>query len=44
MEYNLAESSWGQEEIETLHKVIDGGRFTMGENVKNCINLFSHII
>jgi len=34
MEYNLAESSWGQEEIETLHKIIDGGRFTMGESVK----------
>jgi CDP-4-dehydro-6-deoxyglucose reductase, E1 len=34
MEYNLAESSWGQEEIEALHKIIDGGRFTMGENVK----------
>lgn len=34
MEYNLAESSWGQEEIEALHKVIDEGRFTMGDSVK----------
>jgi CDP-4-dehydro-6-deoxyglucose reductase, E1 len=34
MKYNLAESSWGPEEIEALHKVIDGGRFTMGESVK----------
>ncbi len=34
MQYNLAESSWGQEEIEVLHKVIDEGRFTMGDSVK----------
>lgn len=34
MKYSLAESSWGQEEIEAIHKVIDGGRFTMGENVQ----------
>ena len=34
MKYNLAESSWGQEEIDSLHKIIDGGRFTMGESVK----------
>jgi CDP-6-deoxy-D-xylo-4-hexulose-3-dehydrase len=34
MKYNLAESSWGQEEIESLHKIIDGGRFTMGDSVK----------
>jgi CDP-4-dehydro-6-deoxyglucose reductase, E1 len=33
MKYCLAESSWGQEEIEALHRVIDGGRFTMGESV-----------
>jgi CDP-4-dehydro-6-deoxyglucose reductase, E1 len=34
MNYSLAESSWGQEEIDALHKVIDGGRFTMGDSVK----------
>jgi CDP-4-dehydro-6-deoxyglucose reductase, E1 len=34
MKYCLAESSWGQEEIESLHKIIDSGRFTMGESVK----------
>ena len=33
MKYRLAESSWGQEEIKTLHKVIDRGQFTMGESV-----------
>ncbi len=33
MFYELAASSWGQEEIEALQKVIDGGFFTMGENV-----------
>jgi CDP-4-dehydro-6-deoxyglucose reductase, E1 len=41
MEYNLAESSWGQEEIEILHKVIDEGRFTMGENVKRFEKIFA---
>ena len=33
MNYNLAESSWGEEEIEALHKVIEVGRFTMGDHV-----------
>ncbi|MFQ5432009.1 MAG: DegT/DnrJ/EryC1/StrS family aminotransferase [Nitrospinota bacterium] len=33
MFYELASSSWGGEEIEALHKVIDGGMFTMSENV-----------
>ena len=34
MEYELANSSWGEEEIEAMQRVIKGGRFTMGENVK----------
>lgn len=41
MEYNLAESSWGQEEIEALHKVIDRGRFTMGESVMHFERAFA---
>ena len=41
MEYNLAESSWGQEEIEALHKVIDSGRFTMGDSVKTFEKTFA---
>jgi len=31
--YELASSSWGDEEIKALHKVIDSGMFTMSENV-----------
>ena len=33
MFYELASSSWGDEEIKALHKVIDSGMFTMSENV-----------
>jgi CDP-6-deoxy-D-xylo-4-hexulose-3-dehydrase len=33
MRYELAVSSWGQEEIDALHRVIRSGRFTMGEEV-----------
>lgn len=33
MFYDLASSSWGREEIAAMHRVIDSGRFTMGENV-----------
>lgn len=34
MFYDLAASSWGPEEIEAMQRVIAGGFFTMGENVK----------
>ncbi len=34
MEYELSNSSWGEEEIEAMQRVIRGGRFTMGENVR----------
>ncbi len=34
MRYELAESSWGNEEIEAIHRVIKSGMFSMGENVK----------
>jgi len=33
MFYDLAASSWGQEELDAIQRVIAGGRFTMGENV-----------
>lgn len=34
MFYDLASSSWGGEEIAAMQRVIDSGRFTMGENVQ----------
>jgi len=34
MFYELAASSWGKEELAAMQRVIDGGFFTMSENVK----------
>ncbi len=34
MFYELASSSWGTEEIDAIQRVVQGGRFTMGESVK----------
>lgn len=34
MEYQLASTSWGKEELQALQRVIDSDRYTMGENVK----------
>lgn len=34
MFYELAASTWGQEEKDAIQRVIDSNRFTMGENVK----------
>jgi CDP-4-dehydro-6-deoxyglucose reductase, E1 len=34
MNYDLASSSWDDEEIQTIQRVIASGRLTMGENVK----------
>lgn len=33
MPYNLTSSSWGNEEIDAIHRVIASDRFTMGDNV-----------
>ena len=32
--FPLAASSWGQEEIDAMHRVIASGKFTMGEHVQ----------
>ncbi len=34
MFYDLASSSWGEEEIQAMHRVIQSGMLTMGENVR----------
>lgn len=34
MFYELASSSWGEEELQAMQRVIDSGFFTMSENVK----------
>ena len=34
MFYDLASSTWGQEEIDAMQRVIASGMFTMGENVR----------
>src|SRR5205085_6876477 len=33
MFYDLAASTWGQEEIDAIRRTIEAGRFTMGEQV-----------
>jgi CDP-4-dehydro-6-deoxyglucose reductase, E1 len=34
MKYRLASDTWGQEEINAIHRVIASGRYTMGDEVK----------
>jgi len=34
MEYKLASNTWDDKEISAIHRVVDSGRFTMGEEVK----------
>ena len=34
MFYDLASSSWGPEELAAMRRVIESGRFTMGEHVE----------
>ncbi|HUF03044.1 MAG TPA: DegT/DnrJ/EryC1/StrS family aminotransferase [Aridibacter sp.] len=39
--YPLASSSWDESEIEAMHRVIDSGKFTMGEEVAACEREFA---
>ena len=41
MEYKLATSSWGKEEINAIHKVIDSGMYSMGTQVESFEKEFS---
>ena len=41
MFYDLASSSWGTEEIDAIKRVIDQGRFTMGESVRRFEEAFA---
>jgi CDP-6-deoxy-D-xylo-4-hexulose-3-dehydrase len=41
MFYELASSSWGDEEIAAMHRVIASGMFTMGENVRRFEEAFA---
>jgi CDP-6-deoxy-D-xylo-4-hexulose-3-dehydrase len=41
MYYDLASSSWGDEEIQAIQRVVDSGRFTMGENVSRFEDAFT---
>tara|TARA_B100000686_G_C16723881_1_gene936625 strand:+ start:225 stop:1409 length:1185 start_codon:yes stop_codon:yes gene_type:complete len=44
MEYKLAASSWGKEEVQAMHNVIESGSHSMGENVKKFENEFAAYI
>ncbi|BDU71077.1 DegT/DnrJ/EryC1/StrS family aminotransferase [Mesoterricola silvestris] len=39
--FPLATTSWGTEEIDAMHRVIDSGMYTMGPNVKACEKAFA---
>src|SRR5262245_39362383 len=41
MFYDLASSSWGQEELDAVNRVIRSGQFTMGENVRRFERAFA---
>ena len=41
MFYELASSSWGDEEIQAIQRVVASGRFTMGENVNRFEEAFA---
>ncbi|MBI4396759.1 MAG: DegT/DnrJ/EryC1/StrS family aminotransferase [Elusimicrobia bacterium] len=34
MRFELSSSSWGPEEVQAAKRILDGGRYTMGENVR----------
>ena len=41
MFYDLASTSWGDEELQAMKRVIDSGRFTMGEHVRRFEEAFA---
>ena len=41
MFYDLASSSWGQEELDAINRVVRSGQFTMGENVRRFEEAFA---
>ena len=41
MVYELASTSWGEEELDAIHRVLREGRFTMGENVRRFEEAFA---
>ena len=41
MFYDLANSAWGEEEREAIHRVLANGHFTMGENVRRFEEAFA---
>ena len=41
MEYKLASDTWGDEEVNAIHRVISSGKYTMGEEVKKYENQFA---
>ena len=41
MVYDLASSSWGEEELDAIHRVLACGRLTMGENVRRFEDAFA---
>jgi len=44
MKFPLASSSWGQEELDAMHRVIASGMFSMGANVKAFERAFADYI
>jgi len=41
MKYKLASDTWGDEEVNAIHRVISSGKYTMGEEVKKYENQFA---
>jgi CDP-6-deoxy-D-xylo-4-hexulose-3-dehydrase len=41
MAYELASTSWGQEELDAIARVVQGGQFTMGEHVRRFEEAFA---
>jgi CDP-4-dehydro-6-deoxyglucose reductase, E1 len=41
MAYELSSTSWGQEELDAIHRVLRSGRFTMGDEVRRFEEAFA---